>query len=195
MAVAHTMSLNSTKRAIDGGIDGLMHIFIDQPYTKEIVDDIVYSGVFVCPTIVAGASTIGDSDAAEFAKDDRVSSRLSEEWMNAMNKHIASWPQGKTEDLLVTVKALFDAGVDILAGSDPSVLMVGGMAHGASLHHELQMLVRAGLTPVEALRSATSVPARRFGMYDRGAYRKRCTCRSAARKRRSNPKYIRHIIN
>ena len=36
-------------------------------------------------------------------------------------------------------------------------------AHGASLYQELQLLVAAGLTPVEALRAATSTPARRFG--------------------------------
>ena len=168
MAVAHTMSIKATESAINGGIDGLMHIFIDKPYTKEIIDTIVTSGVFVCPTIVAGASTIGDSDASEFARDERIRARLSEEWLTALNKHIASWPQGKTEYLLATVKALFDAGVDILAGSDPSVATVGGMVHGASLHHELQLLVKAGLTPIEALRAATSVPARRFGLNDRG---------------------------
>jgi imidazolonepropionase-like amidohydrolase len=44
----------------------------------------------------------------------------------------------------------------------------GGMAHGASVHHELQLLVSAGLTPVQALRAATSTPARRFGLIDRG---------------------------
>jgi imidazolonepropionase-like amidohydrolase len=36
------------------------------------------------------------------------------------------------------------------------------------LHHELQLLVSAGLKPVEALRAATSTPARRFGLTDRG---------------------------
>jgi imidazolonepropionase-like amidohydrolase len=36
------------------------------------------------------------------------------------------------------------------------------------LHHELQLLVAAGLEPVEALRAATSIPARRFGLNDRG---------------------------
>ncbi len=41
-------------------------------------------------------------------------------------------------------------------------------AHGASLYQELQLLVAAGLTPVEALRAATSTPARRFGLTDRG---------------------------
>jgi hypothetical protein len=44
------------------------------------------------------------------------------------------------------------------------------MRHGArrEFHHELQLLVRAGLTPVVALRAVTSVPARRFGLNDRG---------------------------
>jgi imidazolonepropionase-like amidohydrolase len=32
----------------------------------------------------------------------------------------------------------------------------------------LQLLVEAGLTPSEALRAATSVPARRFNLTDRG---------------------------
>jgi imidazolonepropionase-like amidohydrolase len=42
------------------------------------------------------------------------------------------------------------------------------MAHGASVHHEMQLLVQAGLTPVAALKAATSTPARRFGLLDRG---------------------------
>jgi len=68
------------------------------------------------------------------------------------------------------VRALHDAGVDILAGSDVSepIPILGGLAHGASLHHELQLLVQGGFTPVQALRAATSVPARRFSLTDRG---------------------------
>jgi imidazolonepropionase-like amidohydrolase len=46
--------------------------------------------------------------------------------------------------------------------------ILGGLAHGASLHHELQFLVAAGLKPIEALRAATATPARRFGLTDRG---------------------------
>jgi len=44
------------------------------------------------------------------------------------------------------------AGVTILAGSDP---IRGGVFPGASLHRELAQLVRAGLTPSEAIRAAT----------------------------------------
>jgi hypothetical protein len=43
------------------------------------------------------------------------------------------------------VKALFDAGVPILAGTD--VTAAPGMIYGDSLHVELELLVGAGLTP------------------------------------------------
>jgi imidazolonepropionase-like amidohydrolase len=80
------------------------------------------------------------------------------------------YPQGKIENVFTGVMALYRAGVDILAGSDVSepIPILGGLAHGASFHHELQLLVTAGFTPTEALRSATSVPARRFSLTDRG---------------------------
>lgn len=60
--------------------------------------------------------------------------------------------------------------MDILVGTDASVPMpaLGGLAHGASVHHELQLLVKAGMSPVEALKAATSVPAKRFALSDRG---------------------------
>jgi hypothetical protein len=40
--------------------------------------------------------------------------------------------------------------------------------HGIPLHNELALLVRAGHSPAEALAAATSVPARLFGLTDRG---------------------------
>ncbi len=56
-------------------------------------------------------------------------------------------------------------GVPLLAGTDaPNP----GTTHGASLHRELELLVAAGLTPIEALTAATSTPARVFGLRDRG---------------------------
>ncbi len=39
---------------------------------------------------------------------------------------------------------------------------------GSSLHHELELLVGAGLSTVEALRSATVLPAQAFRLPDRG---------------------------
>jgi cytosine/adenosine deaminase-related metal-dependent hydrolase len=63
------------------------------------------------------------------------------------------------------VARLAAAGVPVLAGTDtPNP----GTVHGASLHRELELLVGAGLTPQLALQAATSVPARVFGLIDRG---------------------------
>ncbi|MGI5499053.1 amidohydrolase family protein [Lentzea sp. CA-135723] len=72
-----------------------------------------------------------------------------------------------------SVTALHAAGVPIMAGTDafsaPGLPV--SVAHGASLHRELELLVDAGLTPVEALRAATSVTAGHFGLTDRAAIR------------------------
>ena len=54
------------------------------------------------------------------------------------------------------VRRLHAAGVTILAGSDSQTLVFPG----ASLHRELGLLVKAGLTPAEAIRAATLHPAR-----------------------------------
>lgn len=57
------------------------------------------------------------------------------------------------------IKALHDAGVPVLLGSDsPQVFNVPGF----SSHRELESMVAAGLTPFEALASATTAPAAFF---------------------------------
>jgi imidazolonepropionase-like amidohydrolase len=57
-------------------------------------------------------------------------------------------------------KELHRAGIPLLAGTDTFV-------PGHSLHDELQLLVKAGLTPLDALRAATTAPARFLGVEDR----------------------------
>jgi imidazolonepropionase-like amidohydrolase len=69
----------------------------------------------------------------------------------------------RAEWFLRTTKQLYDAGVRVLPGSDfPNPVMIPG----ASLHEELALLVRAGLTPAEALRTATQNPAIYLGLTD-----------------------------
>ncbi len=61
------------------------------------------------------------------------------------------------------VREMQRRGVGLLAGSDtPS----GGILPGFSLHDELEALVQAGLTPFEALRTATLNPAHYLGATD-----------------------------
>ncbi|MFD2474393.1 amidohydrolase family protein [Amycolatopsis silviterrae] len=77
---------------------------------------------------------------------------------------------GATGDYVANVAALHAAGVEILAGTDASADSGAPveLAHGASLHHEFELLAEAGLSPVEILRAATIGPARAFGLTDRG---------------------------
>lgn len=60
---------------------------------------------------------------------------------------------------------LNDLGAVILAGSDAGNPFV---APGSGLHDELEMMVAAGMSPRQALQSATLAPARFMGVTDRG---------------------------
>jgi hypothetical protein len=64
-----------------------------------------------------------------------------------------------------TVRQLVAARVPILAGTDAGN---PGTSHGAAMHRELELLVKAGMTPLQALAAATSAPAAAFRLADRG---------------------------
>ena len=74
------------------------------------------------------------------------------------------------ENVERNVQALHRAGATILAGtdanSDPTA--PNTIEHGAALHEELLLLVRAGLSPIEALNAATRSAADIFELTDRG---------------------------
>jgi imidazolonepropionase-like amidohydrolase len=55
------------------------------------------------------------------------------------------------------IGALQKAGIPIVAGSDTGLL-------GYGLYRELELYVKAGMTPLEAIQSATSVPARAMNL-------------------------------
>lgn len=59
----------------------------------------------------------------------------------------------RVERTLRIVKALSDAGVAVVAGTDEGV-------PGHSVHREIELYTEAGLTPLQALQAATIVPAR-----------------------------------
>lgn len=64
---------------------------------------------------------------------------------------------------LSMVKRMLDAGVPIGAGTDTPIALA---IPGYSLHRELEMLVRAGLTPLQAIEAATVRPAQFLGIED-----------------------------
>ncbi len=70
-----------------------------------------------------------------------------------------------------TVAAFKRAGYFVLVGTDSNdeAGAPAKLQHGTSLHDELERLVKAGLTPVEALRGAGALAASTFKLADRGA--------------------------
>jgi imidazolonepropionase-like amidohydrolase len=61
-------------------------------------------------------------------------------------------------------RAIHEKGGKLLAGSD---VIIPGLVPGFGLHRELAELVRAGLTPYEALRTSTTLPFEYLGELDR----------------------------
>ena len=73
-------------------------------------------------------------------------------------------PPAAREEILALhlrqLKALVDAGVPVMTGSDSSAI---GVMWGFSIHDELELFVKAGLTPYQALEASTRIPAEVMG--------------------------------
>ena len=74
-----------------------------------------------------------------------------------MPSDLATLGRRVLEKMLALVGAFHKAGVPIVAGSDQAV-------PGHSLHREIELYVRAGFTPMEAIQAATLVPAQVMGV-------------------------------
>jgi len=163
MAVVHVSTAAAAQRDIAAGADGLAHIFTDKAPDAGFARLLAQRKAFVIPTLTVVESTTGVASGKDLAADLRVKSYLTQDEIATLQRSFPS--RGDLKFALDTVRQLRDAGVPILAGTDaPNP----GTAHGASLHRELELLVKAGLTPAEALAAATSVPARIFHLDDRG---------------------------
>ncbi len=121
------------------------------------------------PTLVMGMGYSGIHDP-EMLRDPRLEyiSASGRQRFEALRKiYVSSFTEREVADfrrvVYNIVKNLQSAGVGLLAGTDA---IAGFPIHGFSLHDELEELVSAGLTPAEALRTATIHPARFLGEDD-----------------------------
>jgi imidazolonepropionase-like amidohydrolase len=130
------------------------------------------AGVWNVPTQTLMESYASDETAASMAArpDLRyMPPRTRAAWRNWKEQAIRQGPPPATMRRFIEVrrtliKALHDAGAGLLLGSDaPQVWNVPG----ASVHQELEAVVRAGLTPYQALETGTLNVARFFGVDDR----------------------------
>ncbi|KAF1836541.1 hypothetical protein BDW02DRAFT_566966 [Decorospora gaudefroyi] len=171
LTVAHATCLKDTLDVLNAGVNGLTHTFCDQPPTQEVVDAYKKNNAWVNPTLAAMGSltTEGKELQNKFAHDPRVKELINDHRVGNMCKCMGfAAGRGKVEHAYAGVKMLKEADIDILCGSDAAGPAVG-TAFGLSMHHELHLFVhKVGMTPAEALRSATSLVAERFRFEDRG---------------------------
>jgi imidazolonepropionase-like amidohydrolase len=167
LVVVHIGSQAGARDAIEAGADGLAHTFEDSPPAADFAALVKSHHAFVVPTLTVNESVSGVASGASLVTDAGLSPYINAATATNLKSGFPSGQGSKVNfaNALASVKELHAAHVPILAGTDaPNP----GTAHGASIHRELELLVQAGLTPEEALVSATSLPAKTFGLTDRG---------------------------
>lgn len=168
-AVAHATKQHLARIGLLAGATGLVHVFSDAVASDETVALIRRTGAFVNPTLTLWSAFDSAANPASNAvvTDPRVAPFISAR-QRAFLDTPWNFERPSLQTALRNVKVLHDAGVPITAGTDSGIPRV---AHGVSLLVELELLVRAGLTPCEALTAATATPASIYGFADRGRIR------------------------
>jgi imidazolonepropionase-like amidohydrolase len=148
----------------------------DAPRCEALMRQLAAAHVWECPTLVSQEREIlldlldeRHQPLARYvpAYWRTVSwSRFAEELMADVRKDPLARRREYWHRNLTMVGALHRAGVPLLAGTDAAPVMY--IMPGFSMHDELADLVAAGLSPMDALQTATSNPAHFFGRADIG---------------------------
>ena len=140
---------------------------LDDERCIKVIQHLAANNVFQTPTL-----TINTLDSKRFYADQEwrdtykfLPKNLQKNWYMEsidMAKKEVSENDKIFEDWSMRIVSLFNKyGVKIIAGTDTPI---GFLTPGYSLHKELELLVEAGLTPLQALQSATVTPAEFFNL-------------------------------
>jgi imidazolonepropionase-like amidohydrolase len=178
---AHVYYLEDAKRLVADGVDVLAHGVRDKPVDDEFVRAMKKRGVWYIPTLGL------DQSFYLFAKQPELTATpiLHQALQPALAAQLADagWRQKilSDEKKLATDEAsfkmneenaltLYQAGIKVGFGTDSGAtpLRVAGFAE----HHELLLLTQAGLTPLQAIGTATKDAAELLHLKDRGVIEK-----------------------
>lgn len=165
LAVVHISEQPEAIAAIEAGADGLAHLFLGEPPSDEFIEAATSHGIFVTDTLSVLHSICDGTRGSALAKDETFGPLLRPAERQSLTQTFGGKERPSCDDPLSATKKLHEAGVTVLASTDsPNP----GTAHGASLHDELALLVKAGLSPTAALKAATADIADTFELDDRG---------------------------
>ncbi len=175
-SAAHTLGMTVTghvpngmtiDQAVDRGMDQIAHLAIrgeaGSPDVTQTIAHLKAKGTVIDPT-QSWNELLGHAAGTPVSRFQpgitKVPPPLNRLFSNAGTAGIdAATARARLDRGLRIVKALHDAGVPIVAGTDEGV-------PGHSVHREIELYVEAGLTPMAALQAATVVPARAMKLDD-----------------------------
>ncbi len=143
LVISHAPTNADYSQAEASGVDIPTHAPLDQPLNSSQISSLVTNGRRVVPTLIMMQSIVNNTH-------------------QPFSNYVVNAEGSVTE--------MIRAGVPIIVGTDSNLspYVPANPPFGISLHHELQLLVQAGLTPVQAIQGATSLAASTFRLYDRG---------------------------
>ncbi len=161
---AHVYALEDARRLVNEGVDVLAHSVRDKPVDASFVALLKAKGVWYIPTLTVDESFFVFADQPELLNDPQLVAALPASQLAILKsagyrdkvKSDPATPQHRQDFATASrnLKTLYDAGVNVGFGTDSGAAL--GRVPGYSEQRELGLMVRAGLTPLQAIRCATA---------------------------------------
>jgi imidazolonepropionase-like amidohydrolase len=169
---AHVYYLADAKSLVNDGVDVLAHSVRDKPVDQDLISAIKRRGVWYIPTLTVDESFYIYAEHPGFMQINFFKEALSPVLLttltsDAYTKKVNDDPktaQHKADFAMDqrNLKTLYDAGVLVGFGTDSGAMPA--RIPGFSEHRELEDMVQAGLTPMQAIVCATSSNAALLGI-------------------------------
>jgi imidazolonepropionase-like amidohydrolase len=165
---AHIFYLQEAKDALAGGVDIIAHSVRDRDVDQAFIAEMKRRNVPYVPTLTRELSVFVYESTPAFFKDPFFQRGLSlyrEEMVlltnaAAQEKVRSDQAAQSIKQALVqanrNLKIVSDAGIPIAMGTDSGAAQALGRWQGYFEHVELEMMVQAGLTPMQTIVAATS---------------------------------------
>jgi imidazolonepropionase-like amidohydrolase len=173
---AHEYALEDAKQLVADGVDVLAHSVRDQVVDDAFVQAMKEHKVWYVPTFTVDESFFVYAGRPEFmqtaffqqAAGPKLLAKFDAPGYAEKVNQDAQTEQHRKDFAIgqQNLKRLFDAGVSVGFGTDSGALP--GRIPGFSEHRELELMVQAGLTPMQAITAATAENAKLLHATDRG---------------------------